>query len=512
MVSIALVSILLIEGSSLCFAQNVVWTMTENPSGSRDRPTAITADVSYIYVAGCDRSPGNYQWRIQKRNKSDGSVVWTVTENLSSSDGSDGEMIGGITCDDSYVYVGGWDNSPGHAQWRIQKRNKSDGSMVWTMTDDPGGTSLLYALAADDTYIYAAGLESYTRDNYRCRIQKLNKSDGSIVWTETEDLSSDDEYNVITIDDSYIYVAGFDYSLGWGDDQWRIQKRNKSDGSVVWTETDNPSSSWDEARAITCDGTFIYVAGFDSSQGYGNYQWRIQKRNKSDGSVVWTVTDNPSSSRDVVQGITSDDSSIYIVGHDSSPGDDRQWRIQKRDKSDGSIVWTETENLSSFNDKTSAITCDGTYIYIAGYDSSPGYQNYQWRIQKRQTAPIVEAIVDIDPDTLNKKSHGKWITVYITLPDEFDVGTIDTSSIAITSLTGGEICEPEYIQGADLSFIPEVGDRDEDGIADLTVKFDRQVLLSNLCLDDVSITIEGELTTGELFSGSDSIRIIDRGK
>ncbi|HUS72378.1 MAG TPA: hypothetical protein VMY06_04865 [Sedimentisphaerales bacterium] len=125
--------------------------------------------------------------------------------------------------------------------------------------------------------------------------------------------------------------------------------------------------------------------------------------------------------------------------------------------------------------------------------------------------PVIEALIDIDPDTLNKKSHGKWITVYITLPDGFDVGTIDTSSIAITSLIG-ETCDPQYAQEADLSFTPQVGDRDEDGILDLTVKFDRQVLLANLCLDDVSITIEGELTTGELFSGSDSIRIIDRGK
>ena len=125
--------------------------------------------------------------------------------------------------------------------------------------------------------------------------------------------------------------------------------------------------------------------------------------------------------------------------------------------------------------------------------------------------PVLVVEIDIDPDTLNRKSHGKWITVYITLPDGFDVGTIDTSSIAITSLAG-ETCDPEYTQEADLSFTPQVGDRDEDGILDLTVKFDRQVLLANLCLDDVSITIEGELTTGELFSGSDSIRIIDRGK
>ncbi|MHC4500769.1 MAG: SUMF1/EgtB/PvdO family nonheme iron enzyme [Planctomycetota bacterium] len=380
-VTIALLSILLIEGSSLCLAQNVVWTVTENPSGSRDYPTSITADAGYIYVAGCDRYPGNYQWRIQKRDKSDGSIVWTETDNPSGSDGSSGEIIGAITCDDSYVYVGGWDYSPGHAQWRIQKRNKSDGSVVWTVTDDPG-LSGVYALAADDTYIYAAGLES-NAGNYQCRIQKRDKSDGSAVWTVTEDLSSTDQYNAITIDDSYIYVSGFDYSPG-GNDQWRIQKRNKSDGSVVWTETDNPSSSYDESQAITSDGTFIYVAGYDSSPGYQNYQWRIQKRNKSDGSIVWTVTDNPSSSEDAVHGITSDESSIYVVGYDSSQGD-REWRIQKRDKSDGSVVWTETDNPSSSYDGAHGITSDDSSIYVVGYDSSQG--NRQWRIQKRNTQP-----------------------------------------------------------------------------------------------------------------------------
>ena len=138
-------------------------------------------------------------------------------------------------------------------------------------------------------------------------------------------------------------------------------------------------------------------------------------------------------------------------------------------------------------------------------DGQGGYKASVYSIED------ISALIDIDPDTLNKKNHGKWITVYITLPDGFDVGTIDTSSIAITSLVG-EICDPQYTQEVDLTFTPQVGDRDEDGILDLTVKFDRQVLLANLCLDDVSITIEGELTTGELFSGSDSIRIIDRGK
>jgi hypothetical protein len=123
----------------------------------------------------------------------------------------------------------------------------------------------------------------------------------------------------------------------------------------------------------------------------------------------------------------------------------------------------------------------------------------------------IPATIDIDPDTLNKKSHGLWVTAYITLPEGYDVADIDVATIAITQLQG-QSCSPGYSQMADLSFTPQIGDQDEDGMADLTVKFDRQILLPNLCLDDVAVTIEGDLTTGVRFSGSDTIRIIERGK
>ncbi len=124
---------------------------------------------------------------------------------------------------------------------------------------------------------------------------------------------------------------------------------------------------------------------------------------------------------------------------------------------------------------------------------------------------VLNALVDIDPDTLNIKSNGRWITAYITLPAGYDVGAIDHASIAITGLVGN-LCATDYYQALDSNFAPQVGDRDEDGIPDLAVKFDRQMLARDLCMDDVTITVEGDLYTGEHFFGSDMIRIISRGK
>jgi len=153
-----------------------------------------------------------------------------------------------------------------------------------------------------------------------------------------------------------------------------------ADQNIVWTQTENPSTGWEAAYAVTSDADYIYIVGEDASSDGG--QWRIQKRKKSDGSIIWTQMENPSSRVDRARAITSDADYIYIAGEDAIPvPNDWQWRIQKRNKSDGSIVWTQTENPSTGWDIAYAIISDDNYLYIAGYDSVPG--NWQWRIQKR---------------------------------------------------------------------------------------------------------------------------------
>ena len=55
----------------------------------------------------------------------------------------------------------------------------------------------------------------------------------------------------------------------------------------------------------------------------------------------------------------------------------------------------------------------------------------------------------------------------------------------------------------------EIGDYDNDDIADLMVKFDRQKLISLLEVGDAELTVAGELCDGTPFEGSDTIRVID---
>jgi hypothetical protein len=117
---------------------------------------------------------------------------------------------------------------------------------------------------------------------------------------------------------------------------------------------------------------------------------------------------------------------------------------------------------------------------------------------------LVEAAVDIDPDTLNRKSKGKWVTAYIELPQGFDVGDIDIDTVAIVAVDEATLDDPLYAKLKPTS----IGDYDSDGIPDLMVKFDRKDFIDALTPGNRLITLSGELTAGNTFQGNDTIKVI----
>jgi hypothetical protein len=102
--------------------------------------------------------------------------------------------------------------------------------------------------------------------------------------------------------------------------------------------------------------------------------------------------------------------------------------------------------------------------------------------------PLIDAWVNLDPDTLNLKSKGRWITAYISLPTPYDVQEVILESVLI-----------------DQS-IPAVGGEVQDGV--LVAKFDRDLLASYLAGTDghVTLTVTGTVGDVAIFRGSDTIR------
>jgi N-acetylneuraminic acid mutarotase len=105
-------------------------------------------------------------------------------------------------------------------------------------------------------------------------------------------------------------------------------------------------------------------------------------------------------------------------------------------------------------------------------------------------------IVDIDPNTLNLKSNGKWITCYIEMAKWCDVNDMDISTIKLNNVIQAE------------STPTEISDYDYDEIPDLMVKFDWANAIQILEPGkDVEIIITGKLNDYS-FEGNDFIRVI----
>ena len=114
----------------------------------------------------------------------------------------------------------------------------------------------------------------------------------------------------------------------------------------------------------------------------------------------------------------------------------------------------------------------------------------------------IEAKVNIKPETLQLNSHGRYVLAVISLPEGYDADDILVDTVKISSISGDEIDPPLYAVGGHVIHFYW------GGITRLIVKFDRQDLLSLLDPGSEEVTISGQLEDGTLFSGTDTVRVI----
>jgi hypothetical protein len=159
---------------------------------------------------------------------------------------------------------------------------------------------------------------------------------------------------------------------------------------------------------------------------------------------------------------------------------------------------TEYFGIIIFGDVERGTQIDGTITLSLTYEyeAPPEY-------------PLLSARIDVDPDALNLKSKGRWITAYVELPEGYNVSDIDVYSIMLNNTFPVSL-----LPNPPVPVPTEIGDHDDDGIPDLMVKFNRTELTSYIYHDlgikygDVTLTISGNLTDGTPFEGSDTIRVI----
>lgn len=377
--------------------------ITSNPSSNSDIANSIFLESDFIYIAGNESGTGNRGWRIEKRYKSNGKLVSSFgTNGFINSNPSDNEDTPtNLLIDEDYIYIAGCDETPGNEQWRIEKRDKNSGlldnnfgnnGVIQINTIDQSGYSdFVCSMIIDSSYLYLVG-------PYNLRIEKRDKVTGNLISSFGNNgviIVSNAIANSITTDTNYIYTAGYDFNNGNDDMQWRIEKRDKITGQLINNFGTNGIINYnlinrqESANSIINDSNYIYISGEDTKPN--NQQWRIEKRDKTTGQLInnfgtnGVLEINPTEEEDYITSIILNYNFLYLIGVTNSDIDEN-WRIEKRNATTGDLIEDFGDNgviiinPSFSRDGAKDIAIDSNYIYVAGYDDCNF--NYQWRIER----------------------------------------------------------------------------------------------------------------------------------
>ncbi|MCK4435140.1 hypothetical protein KAU92_06580, partial [Candidatus Bathyarchaeota archaeon] len=238
-------------------------------------------------------------------------------------------------------------------------------------------------------------------------------------WSRIYGGTNDDRaFSVVqTVDGGYA-IAGETESFGAGGKDFWLVKTDWT-GGTLWNRTYG-GPNWDQPLSVvqTVDGGYA-IAGETRSFGNGSWDLWLVKTDAS-GSMQWNQTyGGPDIDRafSVVQTV---DGGYAIAGETRSFGNGTidVWLVETN--STGHMQWNQTYGGVDWDYALSLVqTSDGGYA-IAGTTESFGAGGRDFWLIKLSPVQI-SATVDIEPNTLNLKSEGEWITCYIELPEGYNV-------------------------------------------------------------------------------------------
>ncbi len=386
----------------------VLWSQEYDDGGEEDIAYGISYDSTdnAIYVAGYNHVSGvlDLGWKIMKLDADNGNELWTKYF-----DGVElgPDSSRAITHDSTGVYVVGAifaapkPNGSG-SDMSIKKLDSSNGNLLWEENYDSGNNEDGYAYAVtvdpNNGIVYMAGYQytdSNTYDDWW--IKAVDSSDGSELWEIFVDAGGsgliDRAYGIKhDSSDNSVYVSG--YGLSNGNIDTIVKKLDGSNnGAELWSiNLGEPNGNF--GHAVDIDSQNVYVSGIllgdSGDSGIAYYDVIVNAFSKTDGSGVWSKRiDGTLKYDDYSWGVAVDESrnAVYSVGYTNDRSPDSQlladlW-INKLDSNTGEFYndnWNEglmLDGSSGVKDCARAVTVGDDSIFIAGY-SNLGYSNADW--------------------------------------------------------------------------------------------------------------------------------------
>lgn len=449
-----------------------------------------TSDDGYISVGWTySYGAGGIDIYLVKTN-SFGNMEWEKTFGGSSDDiGTSVQQ----TTDGGYI-VSGTRKSNGYDDAYILKTNSS-GDVEWERffggRYEDGASDVRQTI--DGGYIVAGYTWSYSVGNNDAHLIKLD----SLGNTQWEKIFGGFDYDWAssvrqTPEGGYIVAGGTNtYGAGWSD---IYLLKIDAFGNKEWDKTFG-STNAETASSIelTKDGGYA-ISGGTTSFGAGGWDVYLIKTDFT-GNMLWEKTFGSPSSDYGWSLSPTNDGGFTIIGSTWQFGSSDVYALKTN--GEGVLEWEKSIDKSGYDMGWSIKeTKDGGYV-IAGETGLAGGAFY---LIKLKSMSIVPLIFDVDPDTLNERSKGQFITAYIELPTEFDIASINIDSIRLNNLLPIDTTGP-------ISF----GDYNNNGISDIMVKFNRAAVQNMVAPGNVDLTITANLISGATIKGTDTIHVIEEG-
>ena len=252
-------------------------------------------------------------WRIQKRKASDLSSIYSFIYDPGLPTNYSGRTWSHILLSGDGIHFYCWLTEEGKISTVFQKRNISDGSLVWSRVFGAyPGIHQYKGVCLYDGNIYAIG-ENYYKRLYLCKFTEGNVH----VWEYLDVADAEYYYGAgIFVDATGIYIAYYKGTT----DYWIVQK---------WTDGSPPALVWTKSSGVNRipykiidDGTganIIIVGGSGAA--------RYEKRAKSDGSLICTGGWH-SGSTNYALDLTPVSNGIFYVGGNDFGGVNATYRAR----------------------------------------------------------------------------------------------------------------------------------------------------------------------------------------
>jgi len=395
---------------------------------------------------------------------------------LAAPGGGDLNEDGDCEDDNEYIYSTLWDDTYGEPGW--------------------SGTSFATAHVSGVAALVWSVFPDRTNEEIRTRLQETADDLGEPGWDEHFGYGRVNAYRAVNqppvADAGGPYVANEGSSIAFDS-----SASNDPDGGIILYEWDFDNDGLFDLSATSPIVTHIW--GDDYSGAV-----KVQVTDEGDLTATDTATvsilnvpPTPFAGSNQT-GLAGD--VVYFSGTFSDPG----WldsHTADWDFGDGTNEAGDLEEENEPPDATGTVT--GSHIYyeagtyqvtltVADKDVGKGVSTVEIVVK------AIPAKLDIDPDTLNLKSKGRWITGYINLPPDYDASNVDISTVKLT-----------YNQD---SISAAWGSLQDDVVM---VKFDRGRIQALFLEPMESATL---LLTGKVFKnggfadfeGSDTVRVIPK--